>query len=96
MSAGNPYLQELLKSPISPGVVSHSIISIGDCDPNDAEQLARADDGVVEYSSAHLEGVKTEFLVRSPHSCQSNPATILEVRRILRQHLDASGDLGPR
>ena len=93
MSAGNPYLQVLLESPIRPGVVSHSIIAIGDSDPNDAEQLAAADDGVVEYSSAHIEGVKTEFLVRSPHSCQSNPATILEVRRILREHLDASGDL---
>jgi len=96
MSAGNPYLQVLLDTPISAGVVSHSIISIGDCDPTDAEELADADDGVVEYSSAHLAGVKSEFLVNSPHSCQSDPATILEVRRILLEHLGATGGLGPR
>ena len=45
------------------------------------------DDGVVAYKSAHLEGVASEKIVRSTHSCQSTPATILEVRRILYEHL---------
>ena len=45
------------------------------------------DDGVVKYESAHLEGVASEKIVRSSHSTQSTPATILEVRRILYEHL---------
>jgi hypothetical protein len=46
-------------------------------------------DGVVAYRSAHLEGVESEMIVQSPHSLQSNPATIMEIRRILREHIDA-------
>jgi hypothetical protein len=41
-------------------------------------------DGVVAYSSAHIEGVESERVIRpSSHSTQSNPETIDEVRRIL-------------
>jgi hypothetical protein len=47
------------------------------------------DDGVVEYQSAHIAGAESEFVVRSGHSCQSNPHTIEEVRRILLEHLAA-------
>lgn len=43
-------------------------------------------DGVVKYMTAHFDGVESEKVVRSPHSCQSNPQTIDEVRRILRVH----------
>ena len=45
------------------------------------------DDGSCKYESAHLEGVASEKIVRSEHSTQSIPATILEVRRILYEHL---------
>jgi hypothetical protein len=44
------------------------------------------DDGVVKYVSAHIDGVDSERVVSSPRSCQSNPETIDEVRRILRLH----------
>ena len=47
-------------------------------------------DGVVEYTSAHLEGMEFEFIVRSEHSCQGNPHTIEEVRRIMLEHLRSS------
>jgi hypothetical protein len=47
---------------------------------------AEGDDGVVKYTSAHIEGVVSELVVRSPHSCQGNPHTMEEVRRILRLH----------
>jgi len=42
---------------------------------------------VVLYESAHLEGVASEKIVRSSHSTQGEPATIEEVRRILREHV---------
>ena len=41
----------------------------------------------MKYESAHLEGVASEKIVRSTHSTQSTPATILEIRRILYEHL---------
>ena len=89
MTAENPFLVNLLASPIAPGVARHSIISIGDADPRDPEALAHADDGVVEYTSQRLDGVDSEVLVPSGHSCQSHPATIHEVRRILLEHVRA-------
>jgi pimeloyl-ACP methyl ester carboxylesterase len=90
MSPENPFLLNLLASPIAPGVATHSIISIGDADPRDAEALAKADDGVVECASQRLDGVDSEVLVPSGHSCQSHPATIHEVRRILLLHVRAA------
>jgi hypothetical protein len=41
---------------------------------------------VVEYKSAHIEGVASELVVRSGHSTQGTPETIEEVRRILYEH----------
>jgi hypothetical protein len=41
----------------------------------------------VKHESAHLDGVASEKIVHSTHSTQSVPATILEVRRILYEHL---------
>ena len=48
--------------------------------------IEEGDDGVVEYKSAHIDGVKSELVVRSSHSTQGNPHTIEEVRRILLLH----------
>jgi hypothetical protein len=45
------------------------------------------DDGVVQYRSAHIEGVESELIVRSSHSTRGRPETIEEVRRILREHV---------
>jgi hypothetical protein len=82
MSPSNPLMRTLAELPVVPGVKTHTIIAIdGDEEPPDG------DDGVVEYKSAHQEGVESEYIVRSPHSCQGNPLTIEEVRRILLEHL---------
>jgi pimeloyl-ACP methyl ester carboxylesterase len=82
MSPTNPVLMALADLPIVPGVKANSIIAVeGDGD------FHTGNDGVVEYTSAHLDGVESEFIVRSGHSCQDNPVTIEEVRRILLEHL---------
>jgi hypothetical protein len=60
---------------------AHSIIPVKGDGP--AEE---GNDGVVEYTSAHIDGVESERVVRSPHSCQGHPDTMEEVRRILRLH----------
>jgi hypothetical protein len=82
MSQDNPLLQTLAELPVAPGVKAHSIIAI---DGND--EPPNGNDGVVEYKSAHQEGVESEYIVRSGHSCQGHPLTIEEVRRILLEHL---------
>jgi hypothetical protein len=82
MSPRNPFILGLQGIPLAPAIAAHSIISVDGTGP-----VETGDDGVVAYSSAHIEGVESELVVRSPHSCQSNPHTMEEVRRILRLHV---------
>jgi pimeloyl-ACP methyl ester carboxylesterase len=82
MRPGHRFVKTLSASPIAPGVSVHSIVAVPEAGPP-----AGQTDGVVAYESAHLEGVGSEKIVRSHHSAQGNPATILEVRRILYEHL---------
>jgi hypothetical protein len=82
MSPGNPFVQSIAEIPVNPTVIAHSIIAVDSDEP-----LDQAGDGVVKYQSAHIEGVASELIVRSPHSgMQAAPATIEEVRRILLAH----------
>jgi len=86
MSPGHPFIKTLANVPVSERVTAHSIIAVDSDAP-----LDRAGDGVVKYSSAHVEGVQSELIVRSPHSgMQAAPATIEEVRRILLAHSERS------
>ncbi|SNT69426.1 esterase/lipase family protein [Psychrobacter sp. LV10R520-6] len=48
---------------------------------------ARLSDGIVPYSSAHLDGAASETVISGGHSIQANPQTILTLRRILHQQL---------
>ncbi len=82
MSPKNPGLLAISEVPIVPSVKAHSIIPV-----KNATNLTKARDGVVSYTSAHLEGVESECIVLSKHSCLNQPATIREVRRILHEHL---------
>jgi len=84
MSPEDPLLRAIAKTPLAPGVKGHSIIAIKD----EMDDLQESDDGVVEYTSAHIDGMESEFIVNSSHSCQDKPETIEEVRRILLQHLE--------
>lgn len=44
-------------------------------------------DGIVPYKSAHLDGAVSEKIFTGGHSIQETPEAVLELRRILRQHL---------
>ncbi len=81
MSADSPVMKALVKLPLATGVKGHSIIAV-----LPGTDVKTGNDGVVEYSSAHLDGVESEFVVRSGHSAQGHPLAIEEVRRILLQH----------
>lgn len=47
----------------------------------------RLSDGIVPYTSAHLDGAATETVINGGHSIQQNPQTILTLRRILYKQL---------
>jgi pimeloyl-ACP methyl ester carboxylesterase len=81
MTPANPIANELATIAVAPGVAAHSIIAVEGSGP-----VEEGDDGVVKYTSAHLDGVVSEKVVRSGHSTQSHPETIEEVRRILLLH----------
>jgi pimeloyl-ACP methyl ester carboxylesterase len=81
MSPRSPFIHGLQDIPVVASVKVHSIIAVEGDGP-----VQEGDDGVVKYSSAHIEPVESELVVKSSHSTQGNPHTIEEVRRILRQH----------
>jgi len=88
MNPNNRFIKTLSGIPLADGVVAHSIIPVlGDGPPDNL------DDGVVKYSSAHIDGVASEKVVRSGHSTQGNPETIQEIKRILFERVKLSAAL---
>jgi pimeloyl-ACP methyl ester carboxylesterase len=83
MSPGNPVIGAVRVIPVAPGIHAHSIIPTLQDGP-----LDERNDGVVQYKSAHIDGVESEVVIEhSGHSTQSNPLTVREVRRILIEQL---------
>jgi pimeloyl-ACP methyl ester carboxylesterase len=91
LAPGAPALELLAARPKPPGVHYHSVIGVA---PKSSVLLERflgdgeeEGDGVVPYTSAHLEGVDSEVVVRADHyHVHQHPLTVLEVRRILLEH----------
>lgn len=83
LSDRDPFVKAAAELPISPRVRYHSII--GNHTPE--LSLASTNDGVVPYTSAHLQGAQSEKVISSWHSVQETPEAIIEIRRILQQHL---------
>ena len=83
MSPGNPTIGTVRSIPVAPGIHAHSIIPTLQDGPLDTRN-----DGVVEYKSAHIDGVDSEVVIEhQEHSTQSNPLAVHEVRRILLEEL---------
>lgn len=49
-------------------------------------------DGIVPYDSSHLDGAVSETVVTGGHNIHENPKTILQLRKILHEHLARHGD----
>jgi pimeloyl-ACP methyl ester carboxylesterase len=81
MSPYSNFIRALATIPVASSVTVNSIIAVEGDGP-----VEQGDDGVVKYTSAHIEPVQSELVVRSGHSAEGNPHTIEEVRRILRLH----------
>jgi hypothetical protein len=80
MSPYSNYIHALENIPVASDVTVNSIIAVDTDGP-----VTQGNDGVVQYSSAHIEPVESELVVKSGHSAEGNPHTIEEVRRILRK-----------
>ena len=74
-------LKMLNRLPIA-DIPYHSVIG-----NNEKGGIPGGSDGVVPYSSSHLDRAKSEIVVKSDHSVQQNPLAIQEIKRILKLHL---------
>lgn len=86
LSPRSPLLMTLAELPSAPGVTTHSIIGrrSGGDGPGGS-------DGVVPYESAHLAEVESELIIAgADHGVPMHPAAVVEVRRILLEHLKLS------
>lgn len=84
LSNQDPFVKAAADLPISSQVHYHSII--GNYTP--ALDVLLSSDGVVPYASSHLDGADSELVVPSWHSVQETPQAIVEIRRVLHEHLD--------
>ncbi len=77
----------LISCPKPPWVTYHNII--GMIPRRGFFGKLSSGDGVVSYESAHMDDVESELIVPADHSSvHTHPLAVLEVRRILLQHLD--------
>jgi pimeloyl-ACP methyl ester carboxylesterase len=90
MNPDNWALKTLATIPVDSRIKANSIVCVDGRGPKE-----KGDDGVVAYKSAHIDGVESELVVRSDHSCQGKPETIEEVRRILYEHAGIGGKTRP-
>lgn len=79
MTPDDPFLLEVSRLPIAPGIPYHSILA----DRGRGGGTASSD-GVVAYWSSHLDGAASEFIAPANHSAQKNPVAIAELGRILK------------
>lgn len=85
LSPESPILPFIINAPKPAWVRYHNIVAVQD----QSTPRERAGDGIVSYTSAHLEEIESELVVQADHaSAHRVPASILEVRRILLEQLD--------
>jgi pimeloyl-ACP methyl ester carboxylesterase len=90
---GSPALDALLRLPRPRETTYYSIVGVsGKCDMPLQRivgyQYGVVGDGVVPYESAHIGNVESELIVPANHFTEhQHPLSVLEVRRILREHL---------
>jgi pimeloyl-ACP methyl ester carboxylesterase len=83
LEPGAPALEVLARHGPPAGVHFHSIIGAIH------GQGTKSSDGIVPYSSTHIDGVDSEVLVPADHlTVHDHPQSVLEVRRILHEHLE--------
>jgi hypothetical protein len=82
LAPGSWFMHEMDKLPMSANVHKHSII--GD---RGLGAKGLSSDGVVPYTSSHLDGVDSEKIIPSNHSGPETRECAAEIRRILLENL---------
>ena len=83
LSPDYPGLQAFADLAVDPSIPFHTLVGNRGRDL----PLEQSSDGVVDYWSSHLEHARSEFVVPSGHDAHIHPEGIVELRRILREHL---------
>jgi pimeloyl-ACP methyl ester carboxylesterase len=83
LSEKSPALQGLSRTTVASSIPFHSII--GDRGRGDTPESS---DGVVAYRSSHVDGAQSELIVPADHTAHAHPQALLEIRRILRLHVE--------
>jgi hypothetical protein len=87
LAPDSPILPVLLQAPNGPWLKTHNIVGVLP-EKGFIGSVAGGSDGVVAYSSAHLDDAASELKVNADHmAVHRHPLSILEVRRILLEHL---------
>ncbi len=90
LSPDSPVFPAMLQAPRAPWVTYHNIVGMTPTKKFFHETEATGD-GVVSYESAHADDAVSEVVVAEDHQdIHRNPKSILEVRRILIEHLTFS------
>jgi len=91
LAPDSPILPTMLEAKRAPWVRFHNIAGIVDEKPPFWKWYWEEGDGVVSYESARREDFDSEIVVNADHvSVHNHPRSILEVRRILLEHLAVS------
>lgn len=91
LSRESPIFPVMLAAPKAPWVKYHNVLGVV---PNQGvygtitNKVQKDSDGIVGYDSAHMTDVVSEIIVPADHmKVHSHPRSVLEVRRILLEHL---------
>jgi len=88
LSPESPFFPAMIAARRAPWVKYHGIVGLVP-EQGLLGKLAAGSDGVVAYDSAHMDDVESELTVPADHSgVHSHPRAVLEIRRILQEHLD--------
>ena len=80
LSPRQPTLHILAALPFAKGVTVHSIIG----DQGKPGPLELSSDGVVPYSSSHIDAAASEKIVHAGHGAFRDPEAVAEIQRILK------------
>jgi pimeloyl-ACP methyl ester carboxylesterase len=87
LAPDSPIFPVMLASPRPPWVKYHNVVGMAEY-RGLLGTLISGGDGVVKYQSAHVDDAESELVVPADHSgVHSHPLAVLEVRRILLEHL---------
>lgn len=87
LAPDSPILPAVLHAPEAPWTRYHNIV--GQAPAGFLRRVGGDGDGIVETASAHLDDVASEIVVPADHvSVHRHPLAVLEVRRILLEHLE--------